>query len=236
MCDSVAVNRINEIVTKLIKDEKTFSAFDVTKLLRKEGISIFHNEVKKEVDNLYRYSIVFADYYRASVEVLNSVKAFIYIPVGNSDDYEHDWIEKEDYSLTAVKQPIYIATDTIDTSTNIIDELLGDATTGNELFGNVTSDCRIEIPKRLLDSLITKNAGCTTFSLFVGPDSIIISTSDDIDNVDFHYYGEVKCDGNDRLRLNLKSLLSEIAIDNWCEDVVVFSMNDNQITVYPSYE
>ncbi len=101
---------IKELVSQLMRDKKIFTAFDVTKILRKECGTILtevkHYEVREEIQNLYMNDAIFDGYKRVNssinvngniVDVLLYGDAFIVASLGNV--YNPSWVEDEDYYL-----------------------------------------------------------------------------------------------------------------------------------------
>ncbi len=72
MKDATLIN-IEDVITKLVNNNKLFTAYDVTKTLRHDGFHVKHKEVRNATKDFQ-----FPSYYKNSVD--NTIGAIVYYP------------------------------------------------------------------------------------------------------------------------------------------------------------
>ena len=85
--DAIAIGTIRSIILGKIENKGTFTAFDITMELRKQGMQVFHRDVKEVVHNMFDNGDM-EDYRRTRLDVGGGVKPFLYHPV-SLDSYTH---------------------------------------------------------------------------------------------------------------------------------------------------
>jgi hypothetical protein len=79
--DQQTMDVVKDVVKDLSQNGKTFSAFDVTKVLRNEkGLQVFHSEVRKVVHDMSTGMELPVDYIRSNVVLSNGKDAIVYHP------------------------------------------------------------------------------------------------------------------------------------------------------------
>jgi len=76
MCD--VSNDVENVVNSFVAQGKMFTAFDVTKLLRKQGFQCNHRDVRLVVHSMHMRGGISPDYVRTNHEIDNAVWAFVY--------------------------------------------------------------------------------------------------------------------------------------------------------------
>jgi len=77
--NSDAIGAIRSVILDKIENEGTFTAFDITMELRKQGMQVFHRDVKEVVHNMFDNGDM-EDYRRTHLDVGGDVKPFLYHP------------------------------------------------------------------------------------------------------------------------------------------------------------
>ena len=92
---------ILSVIDSFIQDEQPFSAYDITKTLRHEGLLVRHNQVKDVINN--QFSIP----YNYTKELHPTLQAWIYIPDGLSiDDYNPTSVPEFDVTRNVASQSL----------------------------------------------------------------------------------------------------------------------------------
>lgn len=93
MCDQVTKNKVETVVANLVSKGFMFTAWDITKFLRKNGDRISHRDVQDAVREIYQSGSM-TDYVRDTKDVGAPVAPFVYYHQ-HSDviNYQNDWVE-----------------------------------------------------------------------------------------------------------------------------------------------
>jgi len=82
---------VRDTVTQFVTDGYMFTAYDVTRTLRKAGTSLHHKEVNTLIQGMFKNSEM-GSYVRDAVDVNASVMPFVYYhPYGDVSKYDQDW-------------------------------------------------------------------------------------------------------------------------------------------------
>ena len=78
---SIMDDKVKEVVIDRLNNSEMFTAFDITKSFRNNGVKYPHNEVKKIVHNLFKDGIIGYDRIRTD-KTGAPVQPFLYFPIG----------------------------------------------------------------------------------------------------------------------------------------------------------
>lgn len=89
MCDQSTKQVVRDEVIKKVSKSESFTAFDITKLVRRTGIGIRHNECKFIVHAMYREEDIMPEFQRTLVQLPGvSIQPWLYHPDSQDpDDY-----------------------------------------------------------------------------------------------------------------------------------------------------
>jgi hypothetical protein len=80
-----------DVIGELISKNLPFSAFDVTKILRKRNIDVYHSQIKKEVSDYYASGLISYNYYRELNTLVNGRTTWVYYPdTFDPNNYDED--------------------------------------------------------------------------------------------------------------------------------------------------
>ena len=212
MCQNI---QVKTVVDEFVSKGFMFTAFDVTNLLRSNGSQVFHSEVNKAVQEMFRHGEM-TDYEKDIVDVGAPVSPFVYYH-RNSDvsNYQSDWIDNnpdqngmlndstKDNGISQPTPSSYGVNPTPITPTPNVTVKTTKASIPKGAY-NVDKDGRLNIPPTLVNSL-----GVEPWD-FVGvmTDSkkLVIATETLANSISSGYYKKYMVNKDGRIRINCSIL------------------------------
>lgn len=93
MCDTNTEQKIKDVVNTFVQKGYMFTAYDVTKFLRKGGERIRHHDVQEIVASMYANTEM-GQYIRETKDVGAPVAPFVYYhPYSDLNNYDQNWVD-----------------------------------------------------------------------------------------------------------------------------------------------
>ena len=78
--DATMITKIKDVVMDKVNDNEMFTAFDITKAIKNQGVSAKHNDIKKVVHGMFFNGDMGGGYDRQVVRI-GKAKPFVYFPI-----------------------------------------------------------------------------------------------------------------------------------------------------------
>jgi hypothetical protein len=192
--DATMTQKVEDLVIDLTDDNKIFTAFDVTKLLRNDGDKVRHSEVRDVVHNLFNDNAFPTYYTKTSTCIAPGIYAVVFYP-----DYE-DINQYDPNGITApvVKTPAPAVNQTPATNPTT-------PVTSITLFPSlVDSRGRYCIPAKIVREAQLQSGDTVLVSVNPKNISIELDTAKPLDPNTYYFYYVV--DKSNNIRLSAKVL------------------------------
>ncbi len=100
MNNNELMKKAKEIVDELITEKVSFTAYDITKIIRKNGCKVKHENVNKQIKEMFSKNQL-TNYKKTLINFFdNNTSAFLYHHVNEDPtDFQSDWVEKTQTQL-----------------------------------------------------------------------------------------------------------------------------------------
>lgn len=100
--------KIKSIITKLIKEKRSFTIYDIVKILRRKGYEIYYNDIKDDIHSLVNIDIQKSNYTKSFISVANKDNSFTtylfhHKTVDPSEYLCHDFYDNEKFTNKSEK-------------------------------------------------------------------------------------------------------------------------------------
>ena len=144
MCDAQTEAAVKDMVNELTGDSQMFTAFDVTKAVRANGLRVKHNDVRGVVHAMYNCYEMDSDYQRTSHTLPNGESAFVFHDMHDDLNY---------YDSDAIKGPAAKAAPVAKPAPKVVAPVSNAVATGLKYSMSPDGRNRICVPAKALRAI-----------------------------------------------------------------------------------
>jgi hypothetical protein len=91
--NNVVIDKVDEVLERLVINDNMFTAFDVTSIVRRElgkGVNVYHQIVKNHIESKFKNNDI-SNYSRSIISICPN-SCWLYHPYnGDINSYDHEW-------------------------------------------------------------------------------------------------------------------------------------------------